>query len=250
MTHPDDLLAAYEDGALAEGERAVLERHLATCPRCRDEVALARTARAALAAVPDAEAPATIGAAAIAQADRSSKAPSPAWYRWGAAAAGIAAVIVGLALLLPNVGSNGTTEGARPASAEGGGGVPAAPTPVGPATGIEHQDTDYDAMSVAELARSYAGKSVAVALTGSTDGQFGFDRSSAFGSAATCLQRAAGDDEGTLIHLVDARFQGTPAYLGVYLTGPGAGQPADAVRVLVVPHGDCARVLSSAWAKL
>ena len=73
---------------------------------------------------------------------------------------------------------------------------------------------------------------------------------SSFGSASTCLAQAAGSGEGVLIRLVDARFQGTPAFLGVYLTSPGAGQPADAVRVLVVRKDDCSRVLSSAWAKL
>jgi hypothetical protein len=251
MTHPDELLAAYEDGALADGERADLERHLATCARCRDELALARAARTALAAVPDAGAPATIGGTAIARAEERTKAGAPPWYRWAGVAAGIAAAIVALALLLPNVGSNGAGDAARPATGEAAASAPGPATPVGAATRIEHQDADYDAMSVTELARSYAGKTYAVALVASgQDGVPAATGSPAFRSAADCLDHAAGGDEGVLIRLVDATFQGTPAYVGVYLTGPGAGQPADAVRVLVVPKGECSRILSSAWAKL
>jgi len=247
MTHPDDQLAAYEDGALADGERADLERHLATCARCREEIDLARAARAALAAVPDVDAPGTIGARAIAKAGGRSKTGAPTWYRWGGIAAGVAAAIVAAAILLPNVGSGGENrEAAAPAAATDA----PAPRPAGPveaATTIERQDTDYDAMSVQELARSYSGTAFAVAERSPADAANG---STDFGVAAACLGHAAAGDEGTLIRLIQARFQGTPAYLGIYLAGPGAGQPTDAVRVLVVPLGDCSRILSSTWAKL
>ena len=248
MTHPDDLLAAYEDGALADGERSVLERHLATCARCREEITLAQGARRALARVPDVDAPPAIGETAIERAAERSKAP--AWYRRGAVAAGVAAAIVALALLLPNVGSNGAAERAVPAADTAEASAPGAPTTVSVATGIEHQGTNYDAMSVAELARSYGGRAYAVALSGGGQDQVPAPHDSAFGSASTCLGRASGGGEGVLIRLVDAHFQGTPAYLGVYLTSPGADQPANAVRVLVVRKDDCSRVLSSAWAKL
>ena len=247
MTHPDDLLAVYEDGALADDERAVLERHLATCARCREEIALARGARRALARVPEVEAPATIGRTAVDRA--AERTMRPAWYRWGAAAAGVAAAIVVLALLLPNVGSNGAAERAVPAAAPGEASAPGPPTPVSAATGIVHEGTNYDAMSVADLARSYGGRTYAVALTAGGQSQVPVPHDSSFGSASTCLSQAGGG-EGVLIRLVDARFQGTPAFLGVYLTSPGADQPANAVRVLVVRKDDCSQVLSSAWAKL
>jgi len=249
MTHPDDLLAAYEDGgALPDGERAALERHLATCARCREEVALAQGARRALAGVPDVEAPATIGQTAIARAGGRSRAPT--WYRWVGVAAGVAAAIVALALLLPNVGSNGAAERAEPAAAAAEATATGPPTTVSAATGIEHQGTNYDAMSVAELARSYGGRAYAVSLSAGGQDQTPAPQDSAFSSASTCLGQAAAGGQGVLIRLVDARFQGTPAFLGVYLTSPGAGQPANAVRVLVVRKDDCSQVLSSAWAKL
>src|SRR5436189_273090 len=98
MNHPDALLAEYVDGALAEGERPIIERHLDICERCQEEVALARAARSALASVAEAPAPGDLGDAAIAEARRRAAgapaavahAEKPGWYRRAGAAAGIA----------------------------------------------------------------------------------------------------------------------------------------------------------------
>jgi anti-sigma factor RsiW len=116
MSHPDALLAEYVDA----------------CERCREEVALARTARSTLASVAEVPAPGNLGEAAIAEAKRrAAGAPSaappsgkPGWYRWAGAAAGIAAALLLLTVVLPHVG----TQPAREAA--GGGGAPgAAPNP-------------------------------------------------------------------------------------------------------------------------
>src|SRR5207245_2785662 len=168
MSHPDALLAEYDDGALAEGERAVVERHLDACERCREEVALARAARAALASVADAPAPGNLGNAAIAEARRRAAgspavaAPSgkPGWYRWAGAAAPFA-----------------------------------------------------DA--VACLGRAF---------TPTTESQ---------------------GLPGQLVRVIQARFRGTPAILGVYLIGPGAGQPTDIIRVLVASSRGCTILTST-----
>ncbi|HKS68809.1 MAG TPA: zf-HC2 domain-containing protein, partial [Ktedonobacterales bacterium] len=45
-------LSAYLDGELAPGDDAALERHLATCAECRDELAGLREVRALLRALP------------------------------------------------------------------------------------------------------------------------------------------------------------------------------------------------------
>src|SRR5205807_10052002 len=45
MNHPEELLAAYVEGALGDQERAEVDAHLATCGTCRDEVELAARAR-------------------------------------------------------------------------------------------------------------------------------------------------------------------------------------------------------------
>src|SRR5436190_20847982 len=79
MNHPDALLAEYVDGALAEGERPIIERHLDICERCREEVALARAARSALASVAEAPAPGDLGDAAIAKRDGERAVRRQAW---------------------------------------------------------------------------------------------------------------------------------------------------------------------------
>jgi putative zinc finger protein len=249
MIHPDDLLAEFEDGTLADRERAVLERHLASCARCREQVELARAAKAALASAPDAVAPAAIGDRAIADAVGATKPRRPAWTRWAGAAAAVAAAIAVGALVLPNIGSPGPTRAANAPGALAAGSAQA--SVVRPASGIETQNTDYDAQAVSQLARSYQGHTFGVAtdlrgpIATPPPGP-----TTAFGSASSCLGRAASGDQGELVRLIEARYEGTPAYIGVYLSGPGAGQPADGVRVLVVPTDSCSHILTSTWSKI
>lgn len=57
MEHPDELLAGYVDGSASPREREAVEAHLARCTQCRDELAMATTARAALMSLPDLESP-------------------------------------------------------------------------------------------------------------------------------------------------------------------------------------------------
>jgi hypothetical protein len=240
MSHPDALLAEYVDGAPAEGERAAVERHLASCERCRDEVALARAARAALASVPETPAPSDLGAAAIAEARRragshpvaGAPAGRPAWYRWAGAAAGIAAALLVVALVLPHVGSV-------------------------PATSVETQNVNYDLAGVESLATSSRGQEGA--FFGSNDqatqvpvaASITPEKQISFADAVTCLDRAFTDPtgqqapEGQLVHVIQARYRGVPAVLGVYLLSPGAGQPADIVRVLVASSRDCSILTST-----
>jgi len=253
MSHPDALLAGYVDGALAEGERAVVERHLDACERCREEVALARAARSALASVSEVPAPGDLGEAAIAEARRraagepGAAAPSgkPGWYRWAGAAAGIAAALLLLTLVLPHLG----TEPAREAAA--------AQSAAAPATTVEAQNVDYDLAGVEALATSYRGGADATfaanqpgtqapEATGVTSA-----RRIPFADAVACLDRAFTPATGSqglpgqLVRVIQARFRGTPAILGVYLIGPGAGQPTDIVRVLVASSRGCTILTST-----
>jgi hypothetical protein len=55
--HPTSLLAAYVDGAATPAERAEVDRHVEACSTCREEIALARDAVQALAALPVLESP-------------------------------------------------------------------------------------------------------------------------------------------------------------------------------------------------
>jgi len=257
MSHPDALLAGYVDGALAEGERAVVERHLDACERCQEEVALARAARSALASVTEVPAPSDLGDAAIAEARRRAAgapaavahAEKPGWYRWAGAAAGIAAALALLTFVLPHVG----TEPAR----EAAGGAAAQSAAAPPATTVEAQNVDYDLAGVEALATSYRGGGGATFAPNETGTQspeakgVTTARRIPFPDAVACLDRAFTPSTGSqglpgqLVRVIQARFRGTPAILGVYLIGPGAGQPADIVRVLVASSPGCTILTST-----
>ena len=252
MNHPDDLLAPYVDGALSTAERNAVTRHLATCERCATEVELAGRAE------PGAPIDAGGGGAGGSRgpgdrggrAERRRACPEVTplresasranGLRWVAAAVGIAAVIVLVATTLPNVGGQGSSEAALPAAAEGG-----AVASIAPASRVEIQDVDYDVDSVQALAGSFA-RAAAPGVSGApasppwcrrprpggagvtAEGRPRTDRLSA---AAACLSKAFADPQGELVRLIDARFRGTPAYIGIYLAGPGAGQPPDSALV-------------------
>jgi hypothetical protein len=260
MSHPDALLAEYVDGALAEGERAVVERHLGSCERCRDEVALARAARAALASVPETPAPSDLGAVAIAEARRRAgshpAAGAPPGRPRGTAGRARRRVsppaLLVVALVLPHVGSApATTEAAGDAAARG--------AAASPATSVETQNVNYDLPGVESLATSSRGQEGAV--FGSNDqvtqvpvaASVTPEERISFADAVTCLDRAFTDPTGQqapagqLVRVIQARFRGVPAVLGVYLLSPGAGQPANIVRVLVASSRDCS-ILTSAQA--
>ena len=48
-----------------------------------------------------------------------------------------------------------------------------------------------------------------------------------------------GDPRDELVRLIRAEFNGTPAYLAVFLEGPGAGQAPDTVVVWVASVEGC-----------
>ena len=73
----------------------------------------------------------------------------------------------------------------------------------------------------------------------------------ATGNALACLRAAFETLPGSTVplgaplRLLEARFDGSPAYLGVFAQGPGAGQPADTLYVLAATRPDCTGVSSS-----
>ncbi len=261
MTHPVEQLVDYVDGTLPARERAVVRAHLQTCARCRDEVTLSAGAKRALAELPDVQAPVGLGSAAARGAesgtdpgaagvatltprrDREATA-TPAWYRWGGAAAAIAAAFIVAVLVLPKVGGDG---GAVPANA------PAAESTARSgdagfraAGGVERQQKDYDVADVQELAESYgvlAGPPPTAEDRGVEAGGSQVPAASGAGvpGALACLEHAFPylADGGPPVELVEARFQGTPAYLGVFASGPGAGEDADMITVWVASSADC-----------
>jgi Putative zinc-finger len=243
MTHPLDQLAPFVDGSLPPAERADVERHLDSCPRCRYEVALSTEARAALRELPEVSTPPGLGDAALvemAQRERTSAAGGrPRWTRVVPLAA--AAVLVGvLAITLPRIGGGADDSGGVAASAP----ERAAASP-GPLR-LEVQATDYDPDSLGAAAREFA-----VAQRGETEDAGALGGATASPApvslagpskteaALTCLRTAFPDFPGRPVRLIRASFEGTPAYLAYVLEGPGAGQAPDTVSIWVASAHDC-----------
>jgi hypothetical protein len=146
MTHPEDQLAGYVDGSLTPAERAVVDAHLSGCDVCREELALASAAAAALATLPrTVAAPDAVGRDAIEEAaagpaasassgggspdDWTSASPPaaapdhPRWYRWAGAAAGAAAVVLALAIAIPSLNGGDDDSGGTLAAEDAVGGA-------------------------------------------------------------------------------------------------------------------------------
>jgi hypothetical protein len=245
--HPEELLAEYADGALPDGERAEVEAHLATCARCREEVGLAGRAAAELRAIPDEPVPVGVTRPVFDEIrERGARGrPRPLSQRvlWAAGGA-IAAAFIGLLAVwvLPGIGTVGGSADTAAAPAEAsratagdatGTGAPAA----GRSVSLEHSSTDYDDVALQHLATTSATRFEGRVL-GPT-----VDETSASGEtarAASCLAKGAGTEPtDVLVRLVSASYNGTPALIGVYLTGPAPDAPAKTVLIWVVDANTC-----------
>jgi hypothetical protein len=101
--------------------------------------------------------------------------------------------------------------------------------------------------SLAEQARDGTQESAPTAGTGSLAADQ--VRSESPGAAKACLLESGAplrDPDYQLVRLIEAEFEGTPAYLAVFLQGPGAGQPPDHAVVWVTSKDDCGRILHTA----
>jgi hypothetical protein len=247
MTHPEELLAGYVDGTLEPTERAVVDAHLTGCERCRDEVGLASGARMALAGLEDAPVPYGFSDRVVAEAgrtfERRTERKRVVWERlqWAGGLAAAAALVLVVVL---NLGSDRSGE---PAAERASTGATSAAGSVGaedataeasgvPFQGLEDQSgVDYDDSGVESLARDTARALRAdaappAALFASPD------------EALECVATSGGpvdDPNATLVRLVQAEYEGTPAYFAAFAEGPGAGQPADRLAVWIVGVDDC-----------
>jgi hypothetical protein len=253
MTHPEEHLAGYVDASLSPHERRIVDAHLLDCARCRGDVAIAAGARAALRSLEEVPAPPGVAASALQEAGAAKRtSPSsgpPAWYRIAGVAAAVAAGLLVVALVLPKVGgsSNDASERARSDAGSVEDGAIATSTE---ATALEIQDVDYDDSSLSALSASYkaAEDQGGVATSGAPEAAFAAAPQQTQ-KALRCIVKSAPDETGLLTRLIKARFQGTPAYLAVFLEGPGADQPPDAVSVWVFATDGCA-ILSYSYSPL
>jgi anti-sigma factor RsiW len=256
VSHPEDLLADYVDGTLAERERAAVDVHLHGCVRCGAEIRQAEAARAALSELEDVPVPFGVTGPVMAEAGRRfERRRGVAWerFQWAAGLAAAAALIVILAL---NVGGGDVRNAASPAAtgATGGsaaaGGAEAATPGVIPFAGIERQqDVNYDDAGIRAVAAQAAD---AVAAAEETPAPQAASASTVEDSkertslARDCVRQSGiQGPQDVLIRLIEAEFEGTRAYIAVFSEGPGAGQAPDHIVVFVVAKDDC-RILSTA----
>ena len=254
--HPEELLAVYVEGGLDEPALSGVRSHLQGCALCRREVELAGSARAALAALPQVDAPAVFLPVAMAgHGPKLERRPSRAAMVWtrGLAAAGVAAAVVILAFAMLGPGEMAN-------EAPRGNGL-AAEAPASEATGPESAgsesfaspptfrstDRNYDAESLGELARGFArsyAKNDGTLASGSA-APTPIDKEAAdhvagivLIQAAECLAQKAGLDPGAQpTYLERARFEGEPAFVGIFPQGP-ADSPTHVV-VVVASAPDC-----------
>jgi len=239
MTHPEELLAGYVDGTLSPSERDVVDAHLPGCAQCREELSLASAVVPTLASLP--EVPVPLGVTGPVLAEARGHATSRAGSRFGKVQRGLglaaaAALVLVIALNLPNFGGNSTQRAEGPAQ---GGAAPAtAPSPLTKdAVGLEQRNVNYDTDSVQALAKSAAKETFSASDSGATEAALAAASDVAIG----CLQRSGAEfsSSSRLVELIDARYRDTPAYLGVFVQSPGANKPADHAVVWIVAKQDC-----------
>jgi Putative zinc-finger len=256
VSHPEDLLADYVDGTLDERERAAVDAHLPGCARCSAEVRQAGAARAALSELEEVPVPFGVTGPVLAEAGRRfERRPGVVWgrFQW---AAGLAAAAALVALVALNVGGEDARNAAAPertAAAAGGtgaAGAEAATPGVVPFAGLERQtDANYDDAGIHAVASEAAGEVLAAQDAQGTQAALAStvpDSKERTSVAKDCVARS--DVRGpndVLIRLIEAQFEGTPAFIGVFSEGPGAGQAPDHIVVFVVAKDDC-RILSTA----
>lgn len=274
MKHPGPLLTDYVDGGLSPNEAERVEEHLRACATCREEVRLATAAREALGSVSTPAPPAGLADAAIAEAERlaaarapevtplrssASQRPRPSTPRW-LAVAGAAAAIALIALVVPKLGQPGSS----PASLAAGAGAGDVAHPS--ATTVEVQDVDYGSDILARVAATFDSAYVAgVGSPGSAEGAASGTAGpiptlagpeaavklapERLRAATRCLDHAYDNQGGTLTRVILARYDGQPAYFGVYLQSPGAGLEPNLVLVVVASVNGC-DPLATGWFRL
>jgi len=259
MRHPEEQLASYVDGTLNERERVEVDAHLRECETCRREIELAGRARTALATLPELDVPPETvrpGVERVSPRWRRDRFRRTAWATGFAAAAGIAAI-----LALVFVGNHPTGGTSAPLASEAAG----AGTAASKAPAVRHSTQDYGPSSINDLARSFAkSASLSQEAPSTTSGVAGVAAGASTPSPSSlnavaspttkfagakppspkaCLtQGSSGLGSTRFIQLIEARYQGSPAYIGVFLRD---GVVADAVVVAVVSPSTCTLIASA-----
>ena len=277
MNHPTEHFTDYLDGTLAPSRRAEIDAHLATCDACRGEIDRARSAKSALAGLPDLEVPLGIDARVAERTKRASSggasaAPKAGFRKTYRVIAGLAAAaLIGVfAITMLRSGGPASMTASDSLEAESGAGAPNALIPASP----NPKDNNITGLELQELAE----REVAVAkgpqrdaiATEETVGAEGNGDQNANAPAAApspaddlrgaaevapwkesrnlasdpkvqrCLRKAgAYESGGTLKRAFEARLAGIPAFFGVFETGEEPGDPVDRIVIWVAGKQAC-----------
>jgi hypothetical protein len=259
--HPEELLAEYVDGSLAADDRATVERHLASCSICADEVAIAKQARTSLAELPEVPVPFGLEQRILQRTRREARWTSPfAWKAARLAAVAAAVVGVGTAIFLGSIrgGEEAPTpvaERQRGETAEDTSGTPAPSGAQGAVTAeaaayprYSESGRNYTARTLAVSARAFADEATAAVNQGFPPTAREFygdvdlrvrirDRSA---KAVECVNTGVPPDRTVVPFIIEAAsFDRKPAYLVVYLQGDDAETPYDRIQVVVVHRDTC-----------
>jgi anti-sigma factor RsiW len=248
-SHPEELLAAYVDRSLADEGLEAVERHLAECETCRGDVRLAEAARERLRELPEVDVPAATRRAAAHALDREDSAELGGGgrrdaRRWLAGLAAAAVIVGVIAVALPRLTSSDSAGTSAAASNEG---VPNAAMPTPSGSGpliVERQDIDYEPADVAALAADEAAEKAGATAGGTADEAAAPEQVQArqppgAEQAIQCVRRWASAAQGaTPIRVIEATYQGRPAYLGVARQTP-PGEASDRILVWVLARDAC-----------
>jgi anti-sigma factor RsiW len=252
---------ATEVALASASRRALAAMPTEPSPLGLHEATIAEARRSAAAASGVGPIPSDAGAVAGSRHRRASASRAVLWTRL-TAAAGIAAAIGVLAVTLPRADDHPAepAAGVAPTEATSASGTPL--SSLGRAAGVEVRDTNYDETGIRSLALGFAAAKMGLpvaappsasattiegafpasggsALSGTQDGRASFTTELA-AAAKSCLSSAFADSlVGRPIRIIRARFAGTPAFIGIYASGPSRTDPPDRVNVYVAASSGC-----------
>jgi putative zinc finger protein len=238
QAHPERLLAGYVSGELSPGEASLVDRHLSSCATCREEVHLARRARTAVSTLPSLDVPAGLTRSVV-DRGRAQRTRSPAWL-WGTGAAAVttAAAVVILFTVFHGGGGGGGVPTAARTGPEGAGGA-AAPAR-NPAIHVSHEN--YDPAKIQALAGQLASRSFArtTSRNPAPAPQAGKAAELSSRNPLGCLRNAGAPvGKDTLVEIIAARFNGTPAYVAAFNHRPAPGEPPNLLTIWVSARTGC-----------
>ena len=268
--HPDELLASYVDDDLGRKDRALAEAHLAACERCRVEVSVARSARAALASLPEVRPPIGMRFRVLRAAPR--REPARAW-RAVAGVAVAASLIAGAVVVFQRMdlgdGGQASNAGAplgdrfapaapgaaRETAAEESAGGQEALDAAGGGLLFQASGARYDAGDMPAVGRqlvSKADRALAEGFAASprTTRTATLAAGPRIGRALECSERAIPvEDLGVPFSFEEAAFADdggyTPGYVAAFLRAPSRNAPFDTLALYVVDRTGCDRFLFS-----